>query len=159
VLETPTKRRRPRRPSGRSSASYGNGVMRTKSFILAFIAATIVPTLPASAANVGCIITRLSYYIDRLGYPRQVTSVQASTHAGQPCHIQFGSFGEIAVLQTVHKPSHGVVNISAKEGSHRHLDYVPSPGFVGRDQFEVHIVRIPLGGGTRTGNVQGDVTQ
>jgi hypothetical protein len=129
--------------------------MRTKSFILAFIAATIVPTLPASAANVGCVSTRFRYYLDR------VTPVQASTRAGQPCHIRFGSFGEIAVIQTVHKPSHGVVNISAKEGSHRHLDYMPSPGFVGRDQFEVHIERIPLGGGTRAGNVQVniDVTQ
>ena len=87
--------------------------------------------------------------------------MQASTRAGQPCHMRFGSYGEVAVLQTVHKPSHGVVNISAKEGSHRHLDYVPSPGFVGRDQFEVHIERTPLGGGTRTGNVQVniDVTQ
>ena len=123
---------------------------------MAFIAATIVPTLPASAANVGCVSTSFSYHLNR------TTPVQASTRAGQPCHIRFGrAVGEIAVLQTVQKPSHGVVNISAKEGSHRHLDYVPSPGFVGRDQFEVRIERIPLGGGTRAGNVQVniDVTQ
>ena len=159
-LKPQTKRRQPGDHARRSSARYGNSVMRTKSF--AFIAATIVATLPASAANISCVSTGFSYYVDPLPSARRVTLVQASTRAGQPCYIRFGSFGEIAVLQTVHKPSHGVINISAKEGSHRHLDYVPSPGFVGRDQFEVHIGRTPLGGGfLRTGNVQFniDVTQ
>jgi hypothetical protein len=130
------------------------GVMRTKSFILAFIAATIVPTLSASAANVGCVSSRFTWYINR------TTHVQASTLAGQPCQIRFfrsSRVGEVAVLQTVVKPAHGVLGISAKEGSQRFIAYAPSPGFVGRDRFEVHIEEKPSGGGTRSGNVQVDI--
>jgi hypothetical protein len=128
--------------------------MRTKSFILAFIAATIVPTLSASAANVGCVRSRFVWHIDR------TTHVQASTRAGQPCQIRFfrsSGVGEIAVLQTVVKPAHGVLGMSAKEGSQRYLAYAPSPGFFGRDRFEVHIEEKPSGGGTRSGNVQVDI--
>jgi len=130
------------------------GVMRTKSFILAFIAATIVPTLSASAANVGCVSSRFIWYINR------TTHVQASTLAGQPCQIRFfrsSRVGEVAVLQTVVKPAHGVLGISAEEGSQRFIAYAPSPGFVGRDRFEVHIEEKPSGGGTRSGNVQVDI--
>jgi len=130
------------------------GVMRTKSFILAFIAATIVPTLSASAANVGCVSSRFVWHINR------TTHVQASTLAGQPCQIRFfrsSRVGEVAVLQTVVKPAHGVLGISAKEGNRRFIAYVPSPGFVGRDRFEVHIEEKPSGGGTLSGNVQVDI--
>jgi hypothetical protein len=126
--------------------------MRTKSLILVFIAATIVPTLSASAANVGCVSSGFLWYINR------TTHVQASTRAGQPCQIRFGRVaGEIAVLQTVVKPAHGVLGISAKEGSRRYLAYAPSPGFVGRDRFEVYIERKPSGGGTLAGGIQVDI--
>jgi hypothetical protein len=146
-----TKRRRPGQ-SGPWSASYGISVMGIKSFILAVIAATIVPTLSASAANVGCVRTGFNWYINR------TTPVQASTRAGQPCQLRFGRVvGEIAVLQTVVKPAHGVLGISAKEGGRRFLAYAPSPGFVGHDRFEVHIERKPSGGGTLAGNVQVDI--
>jgi hypothetical protein len=128
--------------------------MRTKSFILAFIAATIVPTLSASAANVCCVSSGFRWFINR------TTHVQASTRAGQPCQIRFFRYsgvGEIAVLQTVVKPAHGVLGISAMEGSRRFIAYAPSPGFVGRDHFEVHIEEKPSGGGTAAGNVQVDI--
>jgi hypothetical protein len=128
--------------------------MRTKSFILVLIAATIVPTLSASAANVGCVGSGFVWYVNK------TTHVQASTRAGQPCQIRFfrrGKVGEIPVLQTVVKPEHGVLGISAKEGSQRYIAYAPSPRFVGRDRFEVHIEEKPSGGGTIAGNVQVDI--
>jgi hypothetical protein len=128
--------------------------MRTKLFLLTFIAATIVPAVSVSAANVGCVSSRFNWYNNR------TTHVQASTRAGQPCQIRFfrsSKVGEVAVLQTVVKPAHGVLGISGKEGSQRFIAYAPSPGFVGRDQFEVHIEEKPSGGGTIVGNVQVDI--
>lgn len=122
--------------------------------MLAFIAATIVPPLSASAANVGCVSSGFRWFNNR------TTHVQASTRAGQPCQIRFfrsSGVGEIAILQTIVKPAHGVLGIAAKEGSRRFIAYAPSRGFVGRDRFEVHIEEKPSGGGTVAGNVQVDI--
>jgi hypothetical protein len=72
--------------------------------------------------------------------------------------MRFGRVvGEIAVIQTVVKPSHGVLGISAKEGGRRFIAYAPSPGFVGRDRFEIYIERKPSGGGTLAGGIQVDI--
>jgi hypothetical protein len=122
--------------------------MRTNLFILTLAAATVMPILSASACTGGSFSWRVN----------GTTQVQGSTRVGKPCQIRFGRVvGEISLLQTVVKPSHGVLGISAKEGSHRYIAYSPSPGFVGRDRFEIYIERTPAGGGTRAGGLQFDI--
>jgi hypothetical protein len=119
--------------------------MRKSVFIVTLVAATIMPVLSASA----CVSTGFRWYTN------QTTHVQGSTRAGKPCQIRFNEVvGEIAVIQTVVKPSHGVLGISGKEGAKRYIAYAPSPGFVGHDRFEVYVERKPSGGGTQAGGIQ-----
>jgi hypothetical protein len=116
--------------------------MRTTSFVIAFIAISLLP-IASSQAQVGCIGHRFSFKRDGITY------VEGSTHAGQPCQIVFGIGGsDIEVVRTAVKPSHGVLGSSAKEGNRRYIAYAPSAGFVGHDRFEVYVQFTPLGGGS-----------
>jgi hypothetical protein len=116
--------------------------MRTKAFVVAFVAITL-PPIPSAQAQVGCIGHRFSLKRDGTTY------VAGSTRAGQPCQIVFGLSGsDIEVVRTVVKPTHGVLGSSAKEGNRRYIAYAPSPGFAGRDRFEVYVQFTPLGGGS-----------
>lgn len=116
--------------------------MRTKSFVVAFIAITVLP-IPSAQAQVGCIGHRFPLKRDSITY------VEGSTRSGQPCQIVFGLSGsDIEVVRTVVKPTHGILGSSAKEGNRRYIAYAPSAGFVGRDRFEVYVQSTPLGGGS-----------
>ena len=116
--------------------------MRTKLFVVTFIAIPILP-IPWAHAEVGCIGHRFPLKRDGTTY------VEGSTRAGQPCQMGFGFSGsDIEVVQTVVKPSHGVLGSSAKEGNRRYIAYAPAAGFVGRDRFEVYVRFTPLGGGS-----------
>lgn len=116
--------------------------MRTR-VVLAALAATVLLPHPSARAEIGCVSGRFSLKRDGITY------VGGSTRAGQPCQIAFGVAGSnIEALQTVVKPTHGVLGASAKENNRRYIAYAPSPGFVGRDRFEVYVQFMPVGGGS-----------
>jgi len=46
------------------------------------------------------------------------------------------------------RPSHGILGSSGKKGNRRYVASAPSPGFVGRDRFEVYVQFTPPGGGS-----------
>jgi len=61
-----------------------------------------------------------------------------------------GLKADIEALQTVARPSHGILGSSDKEGHLRFMAYAPQSGFVGFDQFEVLVQYRPPGGSSLT---------
>lgn len=121
--------------------------MRTGLFLVALTTALLLPVQPV-LADVGCVGHRFRFVSNG------VTYVEGNTRAGQPCQIGFGLTGtDIEALQIVVRPLHGVLGSSDKETNRRYIAYAPSGGFVGRDQFELHIRFTPVGGTSSTTRV------
>ena len=116
--------------------------MRTKSFAISLVAAALLPG-PSTRADVGCVSHRFSLV------GNGVTYIEGSTRVGRPCQMGFGLAGSnIEALLIVVRPLHGILGVSGQEGNRRYIAYAPSPGFVGRDRFEVNIQFTPPAGGT-----------
>ena len=111
--------------------------MRTR-VVLAALAATLLLPVPSARADVKCF----DHWIPAV--PNGTTYAEGHTRAGQPCQAAFGLAGaNIEELRIIVRPLHGVLGTSAKEGNRRYFAYSPSPGFVGRDQFELYIQFVP----------------
>jgi hypothetical protein len=72
-----------------------------------------------------------------------ITNGELRTRAGHPCHLYLYSYvGWHIKVNAVHitvPPAHGTLRIPQKTGGRANtVTYVPAPGFVGHDRFEVY---------------------
>ena len=94
---------------------------------------TTAALLPAQSA-LACV-GRLPPFV-----PDGTTETAGSTRTGKPCQIGLGLLGgNVQALRITVRPLHGVLGLSAQEENRRYIAYAPSPGFVGRDRFEVFL--------------------
>ena|ERR1700722_5740982 len=91
--------------------------------------------LAAQSVPVSACVGQLPPFV-----PDGVTYTAGSIRSGRPCQIGLGlQGGTVQVLRVTMRPLHGVLGLSAQEENRRYIAYAPSPGYVGRDRFEVFL--------------------
>ncbi len=104
------------------------------SFLAAAIAVLLIADQPAWANCVDPFILKVD----------SAMTVEAHTRAGHPCRIvlysRAGWRAGIQWAQITVPPAHGFLRTSEENGRRPTMAYyVPQPGFVGHDQFEVSL--------------------
>jgi hypothetical protein len=107
-------------------------------FLLAVTAILLLADQSAWAQSnrAGCLVNPGQINVDG------ITSRELRVRAGHPCHLYVYSYvGWHTNVNAVHitvPPAHGTLRTSEKKGGRADtVTYVPAPGFIGHDHFEV----------------------
>ena len=72
-----------------------------------------------------------------------IKNAEVHVRSGHPCQINFYSLAGwrlgIHTVEIVVPPAHGTLRTSDKSGGRGIMTYMPQPGFIGQDRFDVFV--------------------
>ena len=72
-----------------------------------------------------------------------IKNAEVHVRVGHPCRINFYSLAGwrlgIHTVEIVMPPEHGTLSTSDKRGGRGIMTYMPQPGFIGHDRFDVYV--------------------